>query len=41
MRKTQKPGKQHRKTEAEWIWRKNYRVVLFFDEADALFWQTH
>jgi SpoVK/Ycf46/Vps4 family AAA+-type ATPase len=37
MRKTQKPGKQHRKTEAEWIWRKNYRVVLFFDEADALF----
>jgi SpoVK/Ycf46/Vps4 family AAA+-type ATPase len=37
MRKIQKPGKQHSKTEAEWIWRKNYRVVLFFDEADALF----
>jgi hypothetical protein len=26
MRKIQKPGKQHRQTEAEWIWRKNYRL---------------
>jgi hypothetical protein len=26
MRKSKKPGKQHRKTELEWIWRKNYRV---------------
>jgi SpoVK/Ycf46/Vps4 family AAA+-type ATPase len=26
MRKIQKPGKPRRKTEAEWNWRKNYRV---------------
>jgi hypothetical protein len=26
MRKIQKPGKQQLKTEAEWIWRKNYRL---------------
>jgi SpoVK/Ycf46/Vps4 family AAA+-type ATPase len=26
MRKIQRPGKQRRKTEAEWNWRKNYRV---------------
>jgi hypothetical protein len=26
MRKIQKPGKQCRKTEVEWIWRNNYRL---------------